>query len=292
MNVIDLGTGAPVVVVPGVQGRWEWMKPGIDALAHRCRVITFSLCDEPRSGGRFDPSIGFGCYVEQIGEALDSAGIESAAICGVSYGGLIAAAFAARHPRRVQSLVLISALPPSWRPDARIRLYLRAPRLLAPLFWARAPLTMYPEIAAAIPDVWERSRTTAAHGWRVLTHPTAPLRMSRRVHLLADEDMTAEIGRITAPTLVMTGDPRLDRVVPARATLEYAQLIPHATAVRLERCGHIGFVTRPEALADVVAPFVERHDGGSDRARLTSVHGAAEERVLLDPPNHCAGLAG
>ena len=98
MKIIDRGGGTPIVVIPGVQGRWEWMKPAIDALAQRCRVVTFSLADEPSCGGRFDEARGFDSYVDQVRDALDAAGIDAAAICGVSYGGLIAAAFAARYP--------------------------------------------------------------------------------------------------------------------------------------------------------------------------------------------------
>ena len=118
MKIIDVGSGPPVVLVPGIQGRWEWMKPAVDALATRCRVLTFSLADERTCGASFDAAHGFDCYVDQIREAMDQAGISSAAICGVSYGGLIAAAFAARHPERTFALVLVSAIPPSWRPDS------------------------------------------------------------------------------------------------------------------------------------------------------------------------------
>src|SRR3954468_15641461 len=100
MNIIDVGSGPPLVLVPGIQGRWEWMKPAVDALARHCRVITFSLADEPTCGAHFDEASGFDCYVQQIVTAMDAAGVRTAAICGVSYGGLIAAAFAARHPQR------------------------------------------------------------------------------------------------------------------------------------------------------------------------------------------------
>src|SRR6476660_7577852 len=135
MRLFDSGSGTPLVVVPGIQGRWEWMRPGIDALAASCRVVTFSLCDEPCSEARFDEPTGFACYVDQIREALDQVKLERAAICGVSYGGLIAAAFAARYPSRVSALVLASALPPSWTPNRRVLAYMRTPRLLAPLFF-------------------------------------------------------------------------------------------------------------------------------------------------------------
>jgi pimeloyl-ACP methyl ester carboxylesterase len=146
MNIVDLGTGPPIVLVPGIQGRWEWMKPAVDALARHCRVVTFSLADEPTAGGSFDAVRGFDSYVDQIRDAMDLAGITGAVICGVSYGGLIAAAFAARHPDRTTSLALVSAVPPSWKPDQRVRFYLRSPRLLSPLFCV-ASLRLYKEIA-------------------------------------------------------------------------------------------------------------------------------------------------
>src|SRR5215216_3956096 len=124
MILVDVGSGPPLVLVPGIQGRWEWMKPAVDALARRCRVITFSLADEPSCGAAFDVRSGFWCYVDQIAQAMDAAGLREAVICGVSYGGLIAAAFAARHPERTSALVLVSAVPHTWTPDERVSFYL------------------------------------------------------------------------------------------------------------------------------------------------------------------------
>jgi hypothetical protein len=36
--VIDVGHGPPLVLVPGIQGRWEYLRPAIEALAR------FSAC--------------------------------------------------------------------------------------------------------------------------------------------------------------------------------------------------------------------------------------------------------
>ena len=44
--VIDTGKDR-VVLVPGIQGRWEYLAPAVDALAPSHRVITFSLRAEP-----------------------------------------------------------------------------------------------------------------------------------------------------------------------------------------------------------------------------------------------------
>ena len=258
MRIVDVGSGPPIVLVPGVQGRWEWMKPAVDALAADCRVITFSLADEPSCGGRFDEATGFACYVDQIREAMDEAVVPTAVICGVSYGGLIAAAFAAQHPERVSALVLVSALPPSWTPDVRVRFYLRAPRLLFPLFMINS-LRMYREIAAATPGVRNGVSAAARHALNVLTHRLSPSRMARRVHLLSSVQLNRDLSTLPAPTLVITGEPGLDLVVPVRLTEEYVRLYPQAERVTLPRTGHLGLITRPRDFAAAVVPFVHRN---------------------------------
>ena len=259
MQIVDRGGGTPLVVVPGVQGRWEWMSPAIDALAQRCRVITFSLADEPSCGAPFDLRRGFSCYVDQVRDALDAAGLRRAAICGVSYGGLIAAAFAARYPDRTASLVLVSAIPPSWSPDRRVKFFLRAPRLLTPLFLL-ASLRMYREIAAASNGTGRAVPVAVRHGCRVLTHMFSPRRMARRVGLLTSEHLQDELAGVRVPTLVVTGEPQLDRVVPVQATLDYARLWPRAQVEMIEHTGHLGLITRPDRFAALVVPFAERAD--------------------------------
>jgi 3-oxoadipate enol-lactonase len=107
MNIYDMGSGPPLVILPGIQGRWEWMRPGIDALSQHYRVVTFSLCDEPTSGGHFDDQRGFNSYIDQVANVFATLDLRDAIVCGVSYGGLIAATFAARHPENVSALVLL-----------------------------------------------------------------------------------------------------------------------------------------------------------------------------------------
>ena len=253
MEIIDRGKGTPIVLVPGIQGRWEWMKPAVDALATRARVITFSLADEPTCRGTFDAANGFSCYVEQVTQALDQAGIERAVIGGVSYGGPIAAAFAAHHSDRTSALVLVSALPPTWTPDARANLFLRAPRVLSPLFFI-ATLRMYPEIVAATPGFLAPIGAAVEHGWRALTNLVSPMRVARRVRML---EPTEGLGDVHVPTLVITGESALDRVVPVHGTREYLRLWPHARHVTIERTGHLGLVTRPHRFAEIMMNFVD-----------------------------------
>jgi pimeloyl-ACP methyl ester carboxylesterase len=261
--MIDVGTGPPLVLVPGIQARWEWMRPAVEALAEHFRVLTFTLAGEPSSRRRFDPRAGFQNYVAQLDNVLDSAGVTSATICGLSYGGLIALRYAAARPARVERLVLVSALAPSFAPDDRVRFYARAPRLLLPVFGVTAWRRARAEIRTALPGWHDRLRFAVVQGTRVLTAPVSPRLMVHRLELLAAEDFTRDAAAVTAPALVITGDPGLDLTVPVEHTREYLALLPGARHVTLDRTGHLGTVTRPAAFAAIVHDFCARqHHGG------------------------------
>ena len=255
--MIDVGSGPPVVLIPGIQGRWEWMWPAVDALERRCRVITFSLAED-RRGGRPDPIRGFDDYLDQIDEALTRAGLGEAAVCGVSFGGLVALHWAARRPERTRALVLVSTPPPDWKPAARVDWYLRAPRLLSPLFAAQSPFRLGPEIWRARDTVRDRLAFAGRHLARIAQSPFSPLDMAERIRRMATIDFEADCRRVTAPTLVVTGEPGLDRVVSVAGTRSYTDRIAGARHATLARTGHIGLVTRPDRFAEMVGPFVVR----------------------------------
>jgi pimeloyl-ACP methyl ester carboxylesterase len=254
-GIVDKGSGTPIVLIPGLQGRWEWMRPTVDALARHYRVITFSLCDERTSPFPCDPKKGFENFLEQVDLALDRAGVEKAVILGVSYGGLIGCEFAARRPQRVTGLVLASALHKSWQPDSRQQRYLSAPLLMSPVFVATAPLRLQPEIVAALPTLRARLRFSASHGARAILFPTTPARMARRI-AWAQSHQFAKAHSVTAPALVITGEPVLDRVLPVDVTRRYLDDLGSAQHVVLPHTGHLGSVTRPDAFADELGRFV------------------------------------
>src|SRR3989304_3958005 len=131
-----------IVLIPGIQGRWEWMRPAVDALGADHQVLTFSLTDA-RSDAR--------CFEEwerRIDRLLDEAGVASATLVGISFGGVVALDYAARRPDRVRGLVLVSSPPPRWRLDGRRAAYVRDPLVLSPLFAMRGIAHLVPEIIA------------------------------------------------------------------------------------------------------------------------------------------------
>ncbi len=254
--IYSSGSGADLVVIPGFQGRWEWLRPALRALERRCHTVSYSLCGDFGSGWTNDRSAGFERYLRQLDSVLDRAGIARTALCGISYGGFIALRYAATRPERVTRLVLVSSPSPGWTPNARQRRYIARPWRSTPAFVATAPARLWPEIRAAFDDVPSSLAFCAAHAVRIAAAPPIPSLMAARIVEQQSLDFTDDCSRVQAPTLVISGEPGLDAVVPVEATRRYLALIPGAKYAMIERTGHLGLVTRPLVFASVVSEFV------------------------------------
>ena len=259
MTLIEIGSGPPLVLIPGLQGRWEYMREAVETLARSFRVVTFALAGERASGLRFDARLGLDNYVSQVLSALDETGSDRAVICGVSFGGVVAVRFAAAHPDRTTAVVLASTPGPIWHLRPKHRLYARAPWVFGPLFVAEAPLRIRAELAAALPHPRARMRFAVEQLRTFMRAPLSFGQMGRRARIISTLDLADDCRRLTAPTLVVTGEPGLDHVVPVEGSSEYVRLIAGARGVVLERTGHQGVITRADAFAALVCEFVDQH---------------------------------
>jgi 3-oxoadipate enol-lactonase len=255
--VFNRGSGPPLVVVPGIQGRWEWMRPALEALATRCRTISYSLCGDFGSDVPIDPAIGFDNYLRQLDRVLDQARLERTALCGVSYGGLVALRYAATRPQRVSALILSSAPAPGWTPSEQQQRWVARPWISAPAFIATSPGRLIPEIRSALGGRW--IGFLLGHALRVAAAPMIPALMASRVTWQQSMDFAPDCNAVNTPTLIITGEDALDRVVPASVTRRYCSLIRGARFELMKDTGHIGLITRPRVFADLVTGFVHAH---------------------------------
>ena len=258
--IYSKGTGLPLVVIPGIQGRWEWMLPALRALERHCQTISYSLCGDFAAGWKRDRSHGFDNYLRQLDEVLDHAGLKRVALCGISYGGFIALRYAATRPERVSHLVLTSAPSPQWKPNQVQSRYISKPWISTPAFIATAPQRLWPEICAAYDSLSSRLAFCATHALRVITAPAIPSMMAARIVEQQSMDFTGDCAAINCRTLVVTGEPHLDAIVPVEATCEYLSLIPNAKYAVIERTGHLGLLTRADTFASVVSSFISDAD--------------------------------
>lgn len=256
--MLDRGKGPVVVMIPGIQGRWEWMAPAIHEVAKCCRVLTFSYDRTPKArqqqrSGNLDR------LVEQVAEVMDTAGVERAVICGISFGGFIATRFAARYPERTNGLLLVSSPTPHWKPNETLLKYMERPLLSMPLVLPAWFARMWPEIFAAKPSVRERVLFGASYFTRAVRAPLSVTRMSEWARLKMATDIVADCARVQAPAMLITGEPRLDRVVDLTRSTDYVTLIKGTRHVTMERTGHIGLVTKPVQFAELVCRFAEEN---------------------------------
>lgn len=271
------GTGPTLILLPGIQGRWEYARPTVDALAAHFRVVTFSLAGRSRNRDIF------GATVDQLASVLDSHRIDRAILCGISYGGLVATRFAAQHPERAGALIMASTPGPAWHLRPRHHLYARWPLLFGPLFLTESPFRLRAELMTALPNRADRRRFVRWQVQTILSAPVSLLQMAERARELPVPDFLDDCRRITTPTLIVTGEPALDRVVPVEGTASYLQSIQGAKHFVLERTGHQGTITRPAAFADAVNEFVNESTGVV--RGLSPAHAGRREGLHYNKPD-------
>ena len=255
-TIHDVGTGPAIVLIPGIQGRWEWMRPAVEALAGRWRVITSSLPGEPGVELLPDGHGGFDGYVRHIDRLLDSANLSEAVICGVSFGGLIALRYAARRRERVRALILVSTPGPRWKPTRQQARHMRWPILSSPIFLLTAVNHAWSELRVTMPYLGERLAFGARWALRVAGAPGVPSRMKVRARLAVEEHFENDCAQVAAPTLVIAGERDLDKVVKFDDTMCYMASIPGAQFRLFEHTGHLGTVSAPDRFAAIVSKFL------------------------------------
>jgi pimeloyl-ACP methyl ester carboxylesterase len=214
------GDGPPVLVLHGGLGSLEDMGPQIRALAGSRLVVA----PDSRGHGRStdaDAPLSYRLMADDMLGLLDALDLRRVDIVGWSDGGIIGLEIAARHPERVGRLVVIGAnsdpdglvQPPPADPEVPPR----------PAFYART---------APDPAHWPVFYRKVATMWRTQPHFTP-----------------AELGRITAPTLVMAGE--FDAIRPEH-THQLARAIPGAEEAIIAGASH----SLPSERPDIVNPLI------------------------------------
>jgi pimeloyl-ACP methyl ester carboxylesterase/DNA-binding CsgD family transcriptional regulator len=182
--------------------------------------------------------------VADLEAVIDAAGTERVALLGISQGGPVAIAFAARRPERVSRLVLFGTFArgrlmrdpsPSDREQAQLM------DSLIRMGWGQGlPVFRRLFTTLFIPDASPEQMEWFDELQRVTADPETAARIRRaRNH----DEVTAEAARVACPTLVMHA--RHDALVPFAEGRLVATLIPGARFVGLESRNHILLADEP-----------------------------------------------
>ena len=209
-------------------------------------------------------------YVADVEELRVHLGLEKMLLLGHSHGGVVAQLYAARHPEKVEKLVLASTLPrfgaeqeaamragmdrrsgQPWYPDALAALdeeqegKFSNDEELAGLVFRELPL-YFAHFGAAEAGYLDtlKSETPNADTLRLFNK-----------EIFEKFDLRGELGKIKAPTLVITGDE--DFICGPVCADEIAAGIKGARKVIVGDSGHMIFVEQPEEFEREVAEFLE-----------------------------------
>lgn len=233
---------APVVMLGGSLGTTRAMwQPQLDGLVGDFRVLRFDHLGHGESAeppGPYDIAL-LGTHVIGL---LDELELATVAYAGLSLGGMVGQWLAAHHPDRVARLALLCTaahLPPEpWFDRAR------TVRADGPAGITDTVVSRWftPAFAAEHPQLVERFK--------------AMLRSAPRegyascCEAIATMDLRPNLGRITAPTLVVSAAD--DRSIPAHHGQAIAEAVPGASFTVLPDAAHIASAQQPDAVNDLL----------------------------------------
>jgi 3-oxoadipate enol-lactonase len=215
---------------------WQEVAP---AFLDRYRVVLYDkrghgLSDAPPAPYAMDD------HASDLIALLDRLKIDSAALVGLSVGGMIAQRMAMRAPQRVRALALCCTAARIGTADTW------AERIAAVERGGIEP------IAEAVLQRWftpsfRETRADECAGWRNMLVRTPAHGYAGTCAAIRDADLTSDAARIGAPTLCVAGDQ--DGSTPPDLVRGTAGLIPGARFELIRSAGHIPCVEQPAALA-------------------------------------------
>jgi 3-oxoadipate enol-lactonase len=234
---------APVVLLSNSLGStrsmWDAQVP---ALAERFRVITY----DARGHGTSPvppPPYTLDDLVDDAVALLDEVGAARAHLVGLSLGAMTFLRLAARHPERVDRLVVMCTTayygsPDSWL-DRAHRTRTEGTGAIAPAVVSR---WFTPGFAARRPDVVAAAEAMLAgiddEGYAACCD------------VLAELDIRADLPRIGAPTLVMSG--AADLATPPEHQRAIADAIPGARYRTVDDAAHLAAIEQPTAITEAI----------------------------------------
>lgn len=242
------GSGPPVVFLHGAYGlQWDAF---LDSLA---QAHTVYAPEHPGTTPGSPDSIkaldGVWDLVLYYYELFDALGLQSPAVVGHSFGGMVAAEIAATNPERVGRLVLIDPIG-LWRDDAPVRNWMAVPfRDLPKYLFANldSPMAQMMRAAADLAESEAAADTQIQIMWSLAC-------TGKFVWPIPDKGLKKRIHRIRAPTLIVWG--RQDGIAPAVYADEFASRIPNARVELIDAAGHLPHIEQTETVSGLIKHFL------------------------------------
>lgn len=243
----------PVAFLNGVMmtGRSWALQTTTFRRRHRCLLHDFRgqlLSDKPEQPFTLED------HAEDLRALLEHLGIERCHLVGTSYGGEVGMIFALRWPERVRTLSLISSAS-EVGPDLDRAVAVWAETALAApetLYRVALPHNFSPRFVEDNPEVIRQGEERLA-----ACPPEFFPALARLIDAFRRLDVTADLDRITCPTLVLVGE--LDALKPPAYSRLIAERVPHCELLTIPGAGHAVVLEKPAEVNTAVLGFIEKH---------------------------------
>lgn len=241
--VLIKGEGKPVVFLHGVMGQeWNGM---LDKLAETRTVYA------PAHPGSIEADDlkdlhSFWELILYYDDLFAGLGLEQFDLIGHSFGGMVAAEYAATFPTKIGKLVLIDAMG-LWSDDHPVEDHLLASEeTRRGLFYHDQD---HPQVVERLTDPADPDAARDAFIARFLALASS----SHFIHPIPERGLNKRLRRITAPTLLLWGGE--DRLTPPAYAQDFHSAIERSRIALIVNAGHVPFVEQQEAVSKELAEF-------------------------------------
>ncbi len=260
LHCLENGAGPPLLLIHGLFDLLETWERLIPLLSDRFKLYAIDLPGFGKSPLPKEWEESLSGMIEAVVSFLDWKGIEKTTIVGSSMGGGVALGVAARHPERIDRLVLVNPYgfpsPPVAVEIARSRI----PGKFLP-YVLREPALKRCAKAIFSRSLHDSRLITDALIERVIApFSTLPQRkdLFRFLRAISAEEMReidALLPQIRQPVLILWGEN--DRWLTIDHANWLRKHLPDSRLITVPNCGHLPQMDKPEETAKEIIQFME-----------------------------------
>jgi 3-oxoadipate enol-lactonase len=245
------GSGAPVVFSHGLLWNSGLFAPQIAVLKDRYRCIAYDHRGQGRSADDVGRAISMETVTEDAVALIEKLGLGPVHFCGLSLGGIVGMQLGIGRPDLIRSLVLLDTTAD----EEPYKLKYKAMTAVFRMFGIRsvAPAVMralYGRTALSDP-----ARADDRQEWmqQLIMNRASIWRAANGV--LERKSIVGELGKITAPTLVMVGDE--DTSTPKALADRIVSAISQAKLIVIPAAGHGSTLEQPAIVTAAIGAFLD-----------------------------------
>jgi proline iminopeptidase len=269
----EVGQGQPVIVLHGGPDfDHRYLLPELDRLADSLHLIYYDQRGRGLSRAHVQPDhISLKSEITDLDAVRAQFQLETVALLGHSWGGVLALEYALRYPQHVSHLLLMNTAPVSHADLVMFR-YERACNAAEDLEQQRirASTAAYQvgdlEADAAYYRIHFRAAIRHANLLEqlvgrlranqtpdgILKARAIEQRLYAQTWLREDYDLLPQLAQLGMPTLIVHGE---DDFIPVACAAHIAQALPQVRLIVLPECGHFSYLECPELVHQTVSHF-------------------------------------